>query len=222
MPTLFEGESAFPPSRFVRTPAVVLHIMSEGKQYDILTYPGEIGRNTIVSAAPRDATNTIRKEHAVAVTLGQLCLVYTRDLIHYYVGNSRRPGVTSESKSTLLEYCRANGAADDVGPANAFVSHTWSDKFCDTVDVLLPNHDDCYRAMVEPIFDRSFGSICAIILYALLILFVPFVGWFICPILGRRSYVIEHIARPRWWTPKTVLALGQSRLWIDLFWYVVR
>lgn len=217
LPGLFQGPAEFS-GRFIRRPAVVLYVLLGNQKYDFLTYKGNVDRFTTVIAAPIDALNVVRQDLAVTTILEHICLPYTRDLVHNYIGNSYFEGVTSKAECTLLEFCRNNDATEnDTGPAQLFVSHTWSDKFCDTVDCLLPSFDDCYRAMVEPVFSMSLTGVVIMVLYIAFVLFVPLVGWLLLPILGRREYVIDHIARPRWWTPHSVVNLGKVGLWMDIF-----
>ena len=125
----------------------------------------------------------------------------------------------SNSKLTFLDTVKRHDPADaaDIGPAEAFLSHTWGDCFCDTVEALLPTHDQCYRAMVEPAVACSLLPLLRVVLHALVVLCVPFVGWLILPILGSRQRVLDHMSNPRWWTPRAVVALAETSFWIDIF-----
>ena len=128
-------------------------------------------------------------------------------------------GLTSNSKLAFLDTVKQHDPADaaDIGPAEAFLSHTWGDCFCDTVEALLPTHDQCYRAMVEPAVACSLLPLLRVVLHALVVLRVPFVGWLILPILGSRQRVLDHMSNPRWWTPRAVVALAETSFWIDIF-----
>ncbi len=125
-------------------------------------------------------------------------------------------GLTTRSKLTFLDMVKQNDPADarsHIGPATAFVSHTWGDCFCDTVDALLPRRDACYQAMtMEPSGIGLIDRIFLIIIYCF-----PFVGWLILPFLGSRERVLDHMTNPRWWTPRAVVDLGEVSVWIDIF-----
>jgi hypothetical protein len=102
-------------------------------------------------------------------------------------------------------------------PTKPNASTRTGDCFCDTVEALLPTHDQCYRAMVEPAVNCSFRSLAHVALHVLLVLCVPFLGWLILPILGSRQRVLDHMSNPRWWTPRAVVALADTSFWIDIF-----
>ena len=69
---------------------------------------------------------------------------------------------------------------------------------------------DCFVAMLSPSCSQCWP------LVILIIAIVPFVGWLVLPLLGRRRYVLDHLAHPRWWTPKAVTSLGRVTYWIDI------
>ena len=171
-------------------------------------------RDTILSAAPLDNTGKVRPEFAVNVTAGELVLFKTRDLVYNYIGTPWNEGVCKEEQETYLDYAKRKDETKtdiDIGiqKANWFLSHSWGMTFCDTIDTLLPSGDDCFVAMVSPP--------CLLWpLFIILIAIVPCLGWVVLPLLGRRQYVLSHLAKPRWWTPKAVTSLGRVTYWIDI------
>jgi hypothetical protein len=240
MPALFGGDATTQqhPGPFQLVSADVTDVIqADGTQVPLHLWWKQwrhaVDRTTVVRAVPMRRDGSPCDECAVQVTLGQLCLRRTRDLVYNYIGDLRSPGVTNDRRETYIEYAQrtccptaedSDGSADeadfeDFGPAHAFLSHSWGGTFADTVDAVLPNPDQCYCAMVEP--SRE-GSRCCILflmcalLHVALVFFVP--GWGLLLVaLGRRAYVLDHIANPRWWTPKAVRRLGAYRLWIDIF-----
>jgi hypothetical protein len=212
-----------------------------GKRVPVCEWHGAVDRGTWVLAAPIDCSGVVRRELAVAATAGELCLLKTRDLVYNLIGDKwntgessprsklclrhcnihlRCTGLTTNSKLTYIETVKQQNAAAAslyVGPAQAFLSHTWGDCFCDTVEALLPTHDQCYRAMVEPRVTCSASSLLRTVLHACLVLCVPFLGWLVLPIMGSRKRVLEHMSSPRWWTPRAVVELADATFWIDIF-----
>ena len=89
-----------------------------------------IGRDTLLLAAPLDAAGVVRQELAVEATAGDLCLRKTRELVYNYIGDGRTQGVTSLSKATYMQWAKreasGGGAKRLFGPADAFLSHSWS------------------------------------------------------------------------------------------------
>lgn len=71
--------------------------------------------------------------------------------------------------------------------------------------------------MIEPELSWSIKSIIIFILYFLIVLFVPFVGSILLPIIGARDNVIKLCATPTWYTPAKVVKLGKLKIWIDIF-----
>jgi hypothetical protein len=171
-------------------------------------------RDTILSAAPLDNTGKVCPEFAVNVTAGELVLFKTRDLVYNYIGTPWNEGVCKEEQETYLDYAKRKDETKtdiDIGIQKAtwFLSHSWGMTFCDTIDTLLPSGDDCFVAMVSPP--------CLLWpLFIILIAVIPFLGWLVLPLLGRRQYVLSHLAKPRWWTPKAVTSLGRVTYWIDI------
>jgi hypothetical protein len=118
-----------------------------------------------------------------------------------------------------VDAVRQNGGAPAacIAPANAFLSHTWGDCFCDTVEALLPTHDQCYRAMVEPAAACSPAAALRLLLHLCAVLCLPLLGWLVLPIMGSRQRVLDHMSSPRWWTPRAVVQLADATFWIDIF-----
>jgi hypothetical protein len=197
-----------------------------------------VDRNTRVRAVPLRRDGSPCEEYAVQTTLGELCLRRTRELVYNHIGDYRCPGVTNERRETYIEYsrrlasCQAGNSRgrqfrkaarhddfEDFGPADAFLSHSWGDAFADTVDAVLPNGDECYQAMVEPSREDSCCLLCYILkvlLHVLMVFAIPGASVLLIP-LGRRAYVLDHVAHPRWWTPNAVRRLGAYRVWLDIF-----
>lgn len=121
-------------------------------------------------------------------------------------------GVCSEHKETYLDYARRTHLAGGSGvvPAEWFLSHSWGTAFHDTIDTVLPSADDCFVAMLTPPTPKLWP------LYVLVISAVPLMGWGLLLILGSRRKVLQHMAKPRWWTPRAVTAMANNAFWIDI------
>ena len=170
-----------------------------------------IQRDTIIRAAPLDNIGQVRSEFAVNVTAGELVLFKTRDIVYNYIGTPWNDGVCKERQETYLDYAKRKKEMNTgIRPADWFLSHSWGMTFCDTIHTLLPSDDDCFVAMLSPSCSQCWP------LVILIIAIVPFVGWLVLPLLGRRRYVLDHLAHPRWWTPKAVTSLGRVTYWIDI------
>ena len=202
IPALFgDGPGCF------TTPFQLVHVKPVGELGKSIT------RDTKVKVAPVDAKGVAREELAVEATAGELCLRKTRELVYSYIGQGPVKGVTNERKETYVDYAaRALAPAADANAiATDFVSHTWGDSFCDTVDALTPTDEELFHAFWQPPdFDYLPEDVGA---------FLRQFKYFAWPFvwLLPRSFYVAHFRHPGRTTPRALLALRSHKyFWVDI------